>query len=144
MRNLSVVGRDFKVVDKPVGFVTTGDCATAGAEIGAFVAGLFGICVGMAFLIVPGIGPVIVAGPLSAALLGGAEASTVGGAIGAIAGALVGWGVPGVHVAKYETLVKGGKFLILARGESKAIEHAKSVLAPEVPEDLEIFENGAV
>lgn len=142
MRNVSVVGKDFEVVDKPAGFVTTGACARVGAEVGAFIAGIFGLCLGMAFIILPGIGPVIVAGELSAALLGAIEASTTGAAIGALAGALVGWGIPEVHTLKYETHVKGGKFLILARGDTKEIEHAKSVL--HHVDQLEVYEQSGM
>jgi hypothetical protein len=60
--------------------------------------------------------------------------------LGALAGGLVGWGVPSVHARKYEQHVKGGKFVVLARGDSAAIEHAKSVLWSEAPEHLEIFD----
>jgi hypothetical protein len=143
MRNVSIVGRDFQVEDEPVGFVTTGDCAAAGAEIGAFVGGIFGLCVGMAFLILPGLGFVIVAGPIAAALVGGEEGALAGAVIGGLAGALVGWGVPGVHARKYETHVKEGKFLVLARGDSETIGHAKQVLQPEGPDQLETYKNGA-
>ncbi len=73
MSDLSIVERDFQVSEEPVGFVSTGDFAAAGAGTGAWVGGLFGLLVGAAFLILPGLGPVIVAGPLSAALLGGVE-----------------------------------------------------------------------
>jgi uncharacterized membrane protein len=143
MRDLSIVGRDFQVRDEPVGFVTTGDYAEAGAETGAFIGGIFGLCVGMAFLILPGVGPVIVAGPLSAVLLGGGEGSVAGAAIGALAGALVGWGVLKDHAPKYEALVKAGKFLVLARGDTKELERAKSVLGTEAPDHLEVYERSA-
>jgi hypothetical protein len=142
MRNVSIVGRDFQVDDEPVGFVTTGDCAAAGAEIGAFVGGIFGLCFGMAFLILPGLGFVVVAGPIAAALVGGEEGAVVGAVVGGLAGALVGWGVPSIHARKHETHVKQGKFLVLARGDSEAIEHAKQVLQLEGPDQLEAYENG--
>jgi hypothetical protein len=79
MSDLSIVGRDFQVSEEPIGFVSAGDYASAGAGTGAWVGGLFGLLVGAAFLILPGIGPVIVAGPLSAALLGGIEGAIAGG-----------------------------------------------------------------
>jgi hypothetical protein len=140
MRNLSIVGRNFQVSDEPAGFVTTGDCAGWGADVGSFMGGIFGLFIGMGFLILPGLGLVIVAGPLTAALLGGIEGSAAGAVVGGLVGALVGWGVPGVHAAKYETHVKGGNFLVLARGGSKAIEHAKSVLSAGAPDSLENYE----
>lgn len=139
MSALSIVGRDFQVSEEPVGFVSTGDFATVGAGTGAWVGGLFGLLVGAAFLILPGVGPVIVAGPLSAALLGGLEGALAGAAIGALGGALVGWGVPKERALKYETQVKAGKFLVVARGDAEAIERANSLLAPESPEEVETF-----
>lgn len=143
MSDLSIVGRDFQVSESPVGFVTTGDYAAAGAGTGAWVGGLFGLLIGAAFLILPGVGPVIVAGPLSAALLGGLEGALAGAALGALSGALVGWGVPKEQALKYETQVKAGKFLVVARGHSEAIQKAKGLLEPEAPEDVEVYETAA-
>ena len=68
MSDLSIVGRDFQTTEEPVGFVDAKDYATAGAATGAWFGGLFGLCVGAAFLVLPGIGPIVVAGPLTAAL----------------------------------------------------------------------------
>lgn len=140
MHDLSIVGRDFQTSEQPVGFVTTGDFASAGAGTGAWVGGLFGLLVGAAFLILPGIGPVIVAGPLSAAIMGGIEGALAGAAVGALSGALVGWGVPMEHAMKFETHVKAGKFLVTARGSSADITRAYSLLAPDEPEHLEVYE----
>jgi uncharacterized membrane protein len=128
MRDLSIVGRDFRVQEEPAGFVTTGDYATAGAETGAWVGGLFGLLVGAAFLILPGLGVVVVAGPISAAILGGIEGAMAGAALGALGGALVGWGVPHEHAIKYETHIKAGKFLVVARGDAERVNHAKEIL----------------
>jgi len=144
MSDLSIVGRDFQVSEEPIGFVTAGDFATAGAGTGAWVGGLFGLLIGAAFLILPGVGPVIVAGPLSAALLGGIEGAIAGAALGALGGALVGWGVPREQAIKYETQVKAGKFLVLARGGTQEIERAKSLLGQELPEQMEVYGNASV
>jgi hypothetical protein len=139
MSDLSIVGRDFQVSEEPIGFVTTGDYAAAGAGTGAWVGGLFGLLVGAAFLILPGLGPIIVAGPLSAALLGGLEGALAGAALGGLAGALAGWGVPREQAMKFETQVKAGKFLVVARGGADQLAHAKAVLGPETPEHLEVY-----
>ncbi|MGA8348585.1 MAG: general stress protein, partial [Isosphaeraceae bacterium] len=61
MCDLSIIGRDFQMTEEPVGFISAGDCAKAGAETGAWFGGLFGLLVGAAFLILPGVGPVVVA-----------------------------------------------------------------------------------
>jgi hypothetical protein len=139
MRDLSIVGRDFQVSEEPVGFVSAGDYAAAGAGTGAWVGGLFGLLVGAAFLVLPGVGPVIVAGPLSAALLGGLEGALAGAAIGGLSGALIGWGVPKEEALKYETQVKAGKFLVVARGDRAALERARTLLARQTPEGLAVY-----
>ena len=87
MHDLSIIGRDFQMTEEPVGFISAGDCAKAGAETGAWFGGLFGLLVGAAFLILPGVGPVVVAGPLAAALLAGLEGAIAGTALGTLAGA---------------------------------------------------------
>jgi hypothetical protein len=56
MTDLSIVGRDFQVSEEPVGFVGAGDYAKVGAQTGAWFGGLFGLCVGAAFLVLPGSG----------------------------------------------------------------------------------------
>ena len=63
MCDLSIIGRGSQTTEEPVGFVTAGDYASAGAATGAWFGGLLGLCVGAAFLVLPGIGPIVVAGP---------------------------------------------------------------------------------
>jgi hypothetical protein len=140
MSDLSIIGRDFQMSEEPVGFVSAGDYAKAGAGAGAWFGGLFGLLVGAAFLILPGVGPVVVAGPLAAALLAGLEGAIAGTALGSLAGALVGWGIPKERALKYETQIKGGKFLVVARGVPEAIARARGLLAPHTPEHLEVYE----
>jgi hypothetical protein len=139
MCDLSIIGRDFQMTEEPVGFISAGDCAKAGAETGAWFGGLFGLLVGAAFLILPGVGPVVVAGPLAAALLAGLEGAVAGTALGTLAGALVGWGIPKDRALKYETQIKGGKFLVVVRGVPEVITRARSLLAPGAPEHMEVY-----
>ena len=122
MQNLSIVGKDFQSVEKPLGFVTTGTVAKSGAAVGAWTGGLFGLLVGAAFLIMPGIGPIIIAGPLSAAILGGIEGALAGAAFGGLAGALVGLGVSKDKAIRYESAVKAGKFLVTLQGDAPQVQ----------------------
>jgi hypothetical protein len=46
MHNLSIIGKDFQAVDRPLGFVTTGTVAREGAKVGAWTGGIFGLLVG--------------------------------------------------------------------------------------------------
>jgi len=66
MQDVSIIGKDFRAVEKPLGYVTTGTVAKEGAKVGAWTGGILGLLVGAAFLILPGVGPVIAFGPLSA------------------------------------------------------------------------------
>ena len=144
MGDLSIVGRGSQTTEEPVGFVSEADYATAGAATGAWLGGLLGLCVGAAFLVLPGIGPIVVAGPLSAAVLAGIEGALAGTALGSLAGALVGWGVPKEKALKYETHVKGGKFLVVVRGEPEVVARIRGLLAHETPEHLEQYHSTAV
>lgn len=138
--DLSIVGRDFQMSEKPVGFISAGDYATAGAAAGAWFGGLFGLCLGAAFLVLPGLGPVVIAGPLATAFLAGIEGALAGTALGSLAGALIGWGIPKERALKYETHVKGGKFLVIARGEPQAICRAREMLDHENADHIEVYD----
>jgi hypothetical protein len=139
MQNVSIVGKDFQAVERPLGFVTSGSMAKDGAKVGAWTGGFFGVLVGAAFLILPGVGPVIVAGPLGAALLGGIEGALAGAAFGGVTGALVGLGVSGAKAIRYESEVKAGKFVLTLTGDAGQIERARSLLGSKA-ESTEVVE----
>jgi uncharacterized membrane protein len=127
MKDISIIGKDFQAVERPLGFVTTGTVATEGAKVGAWTGGLFGLLVGAAFLILPGVGPVVIAGPLAAALLGGAEGALGGAAFGGLTGALVGLGIAKDKAIRYQSEVKAGKFLVTLQGDDTQVERARSL-----------------
>jgi hypothetical protein len=138
--DLSIVGKDFQMSEQPIGFVSARDYASAGAATGAWFGGLLGLCVGAAFLVLPGLGPVVIAGPLATPILAGFEGALAGTALGSLAGALIGWGIPKERALKYETHVKGGKFLVIARGEPQAICRARELLDPHHADHVEVFD----
>jgi hypothetical protein len=135
---ISIMGRNLQVTEEPFGLVSTGDYVKAGARSGALVGGLAGIALGAAFLTVPGVGPIVVAGPLAASVLAAVEGAVAGVAMGAIGGALVRWGVPREHALKYESEVKGGKYLVVVRGAQGSINRARRLLATETPEQIDV------
>src|SRR5262245_25999056 len=141
MQQVSIIGKDFQAVERPVGFVTTGSVAKDGAKIGGWTGGLFGLLAGAAFLILPGVGPVIIAGPLAAALLGGLEGALAGATLGGLTGALVGLGVSKDKAIRYESAVKAGKFLVTVQGDPPQIERAKSLLNGGKAENAEVVGN---
>ena len=140
MDQLSIVGQDFKTIEKPIGFLTTGSVACDGARVGAWTGGFFGILVGAAFLIVPGIGPLVIVGPLAATLLGGVEGALAGSAIGALAGALVSLGFSKNQAIRYESQIKAGKFLVTLKGDAQQLESAKKLLGDNNAETTEVVE----
>jgi hypothetical protein len=140
MQDVSIIGKDFQAVEKPLGFVTTGTVAKEGAKVGAWAGGIFGLLVGAAFLILPGVGPVIAFGPLSVALLGGLEGALAGAAFGGLTGALVGLGVSKDKAIRYESEVKAGKFLVTLRGDAPQIERARSLLTAGKAETTEVVQ----
>jgi hypothetical protein len=138
--DLSIIGRNYQTTEEPVGFISAGDYATAGAKTGASFGGLLGLLVGTAFLVIPGVGPVIVAGPIAASILAGIEGAIAGTALGTLAGALVGWGVPKERALKYETQIEGGNFIVLVRGAPDIIAQARSLLASKTPDHMEVYD----
>jgi hypothetical protein len=140
MQDVSIIGKDFQAVEKPLGFVTTGTVAKEGAKVGAWAGGIFGLLVGAAFLILPGVGPVIAFGPLSVALLGGLEGALAGAAFGGLTGALVGLGVSKDKAIRYESEVKAGKFLVTLQGDGPQIQRARSLLTAGKAETTEVVQ----
>ena len=140
MKNVSIIGKDFQAVEKPLGFVTAGSVAKDGAKVGACSGGLFGLLIGAAFLILPGVGPVVIAGPLAAALLGGAEGALGGAAFGGLMGALVGLGVSKDKAIRYESDVKAGKFLVTLQGDAAQNERARHFVDSDTAESSEVVE----
>jgi uncharacterized membrane protein len=140
MQDVSIIGKDFQAVEKPLGFVTTGTVAKEGAKVGAWAGGIFGLLVGAAFLILPGVGPVLAFGPLSVALLGGLEGALAGAAFGGLTGALVGLGVSRDKAIRYESEVKAGKFLVTLRGDATQIQRAKSLFTAGKAETTEVVQ----
>lgn len=144
MDQLSIVGQDFKTIEQPIGFLTTGSVACEGARVGAWTGGFFGILAGAAFLIVPGIGPLVIAGPLAATLLGGIEGAIAGSAVGALAGALVSLGFTKNQAIRYESQIRAGKFLVTFKGDSEQIEKARKLVEDNNAESVDIVETATV
>jgi hypothetical protein len=133
---VSVLAQNFQSEKQVHGFVTTGDVAKAGAGAGAWVGGLFGVLMGVAFIAVPGFGPLLVAGPLAASLLGGIEGAIAGAGAGGLLGALAGLGVSKQHIVKYEDNLKAGKYLVVAHGNAEDVSRAQSILQSSAPAEV--------
>ena len=131
MENISIIGKKFQTIEKPIGFVPTGTVAREGAMVGAWTGGIFGLLIGAAFLILPGVGPVIVAGPLAAALLSGVEGALAGATFGGLTGALVGLGISRPEAILYEAQVKAGKLLVTVHGSPEQAQRALALFTAD-------------
>jgi uncharacterized membrane protein len=120
MKKLSIVGKNFQTEEHAVGFYTAGDRMMHWGGQGVFWGSLWGILLGSGLFFIPGIGPIVALGAL--------EGAAVGGTAGVLGAALLNLGVPDDQIVKYETEVKAGKFLVLARGTAGDIEQAHRVL----------------
>jgi hypothetical protein len=83
---------------------------------------------GGAFIFVPGLGPLVAMGPLVGFLAGALEGAVLGGAAGIFGAALASLGVPDDQRVLYETEIKAGRFLVIARGGAAEIERAHAIL----------------
>ena len=128
INQISIVTQNIETTKKVHGFITAGEVAAQGASSGAWVGGFFGLLVGAAFIWVPGVGPLFVAGPFAAALLGGVEGIVAGATGGGLLGALFGWGISKEHILKYEEVIKGGKYLVIANGDEAQVNQAHTIL----------------
>ena len=129
MKRLSIVGKDFRTEEHAVGFYTAGDRMRFWGAQGAFWGSLWGMLFGSALFFIPVVGHLIVLGPMVGWIVGALEGAVVGGAAGALGGALSSIGVPDDSIVKYESELKTGKFLVIARGSGTMMEGARSVLS---------------
>lgn len=125
IKNLSIVGQDYKSEEHPVGFIHTGDRVVSWGQMGAYLGTFWGVLTGSAFFIIPGFGQLIFAGYVIAVL----ESALIGGAIGLVSGALASLGIPKDSVIEYEAALKAGGFLVIAHGSDAEVQRAKTILA---------------
>jgi uncharacterized membrane protein len=128
MQKLSIVGKDYHTEEHVVGYYNVGDRMKYWGKLGAFWGGVWGLLFGAAFFWVPAIGPVLAGGPLVAAIVGALEGAAVFGGLSAVGAGLVSLGIPRDSVLKYETDLKGGKFLLIAHGTADEVARAKDVI----------------
>jgi hypothetical protein len=125
MRNLSIIGQDYQIEERPIGFVNTGKRMFTWGKYGAFWGTICGLLFGSAFLFLPGIGYVMFAGYIISAL----EGAVVGGSIGVLGAALARLGIPENSVVQYQSALKAGHFLLIAHGVGEDVQRAKDLLA---------------
>jgi uncharacterized membrane protein len=134
MKSLSIIAVDLCAVENIEGYYSTVDRMKKWGEIGAFYGGFWGLLFGAATFFIPGIGPILIAGPI-AAIVVALEGALAVGTLSAIGAALVSLGIPEKHALKYETEIKAGKYLLLARGDKMQINDARALLHVHLPKE---------
>lgn len=97
---------------------------------GGALGGAAGLALGAGLLAIPGIGPIVAMGPLAAAL-GGA-------ATGGVAGALVDYGIPQDQSDFYESKIKEGKTVLIAKADESKADSMASTLRNHGAKDVKI------
>jgi len=128
MKKLSIIGKDYHTEEHVVGYYNTGDRMKYWGKLGAFWGGIWGLLFGAAFFAIPGIGPILVGGPLVTWIIGALEGAAVVGGVSALGAGLFSIGIPKNSVLKYETAIKGGKYLVIAHGTADEVAHAKEII----------------
>ena len=136
IKKLSIVGKEYHSEEHVIGYYNAGDRMKYWGKMGAFWGGIWGLLFGAAFFAIPGIGPVLIAGPLVSWIVGALEGVIVVGGLSAIGAGLYSIGIPKDSVLKYETAIKGDKFLLLAHGTPDEVTRAKDVIQTTYPADL--------
>ncbi|MGD0089969.1 MAG: general stress protein [Planctomycetota bacterium] len=129
MKNLSIVGKDYRTEEHVIGYYNVGDRMKFWGKLGAFWGGLWGLLFGTAFFFVPGIGPVLVFGPLAGWIIAALESAVVVGGLSALGAGLYSIGIPKDSILNYENHIKLGKFVVVAHGTAQEIAAAKTIIA---------------
>ena len=136
VKQLSIVGKDYRTEEQVVGYYNTGDRVKYWGKLGAFWGGIWGLLVGTAFFFIPGVGPVLVAGPVVAWIVSALEGAVVVGGLSAVGAALYSVGIPKDSVLRLDTALKAGKFLVVAHGSATDVAKAKDILSTRGASDL--------
>jgi hypothetical protein len=142
IKKLAIVGQGYHTDDRVVGYYTTGDRMKHWGKNGAFWGGLCGLLVGSPFFVIPGVGPVVVAGAAVAWIVSALEGAVVVGGLSALGAALYSIGVRKDSALKYESSIKAGKFLLVARGTAEGAEAARRILDATHAEEMNVHQAG--
>ena len=118
MKKLSIVGRDYHTDEHVVGYYNAGDRMKYWGKLGAFWGGFWGLLFGAGLFIVPTVGPVMVAGPLVGWIVASLENAVLVGGLSVLGAGIYSIGIPKDSILKYETAIKGGKFVLIAHGSA--------------------------
>lgn len=137
--HISILTNGLQMREQIQGYVTAGEVAAEGARTGVWTGGLFGLLAGTVFLWAPTLGPLLILGPLAAAGIGALE----GGAVGGLLGAILGKQMEKDRVAKIQTALEGGKFVVVVHGPPQELELVRRVMGEHGGQDVATFKANA-
>jgi hypothetical protein len=136
IKQLSIVGKDYRTEDHVVGYYNTGGSLKYWGKLGAFWGGIWRILAGEAFFWMPGVGPILVGGPLVSSIVGALEGATVHNGLTPLGSALHTMGIPKSNVINYESALKANKFLLVVHGVNGEGSKASEILRKTEPIEL--------
>ncbi|MCL4351810.1 MAG: DUF1269 domain-containing protein [Firmicutes bacterium] len=134
--NISLVGKDFSIHEKPLGYTTIGGVAKKGSKFGALWGGIIGLLMGFTIFFMPVTGPILLFGPIAYALTTAVEGAVFGG----LAGLLIGWGLKHEKALQFEKSVEKGEYLVVVSGDEELMGQAYLVLQSTDTVNLERFQ----
>ncbi|MCY0898428.1 MAG: DUF1269 domain-containing protein [Firmicutes bacterium] len=135
VEHISLVGKNFSIHEKPLGYTTISGVAKQGSKFGALWGGILGLLMGFTVFFMPVTGPILLFGPLAYALTTAVEGAIFGG----LAGLLIGWGLKREHALQFERSVEEGEYLVMVSGDDELVGRAYFVLQQTAPTHLEMF-----
>ncbi len=136
IENISLVGKNFSIHEKPLGYTTIAGVAKQGSKFGAIWGGIIGLLVGFTVFFMPVTGPLLLFGPIAYALTTAVEGAVFGG----LAGVLVGFGLKHDKALQFEKSIEKGDFLVVVSGDDELMSQAYLVLQTTNTSELERFQ----
>jgi len=125
VKQLSIIGKaQTEVVDDQLHVMPKDPIKAGGLGAGTAIGATLGILTGVGLFAIPGLGFLYGAGALVGAIAG-FDAGLIGGGIASV---LTTVGVKDDNVKKYHDILEEGKFIVVAQGSEKEVNHAKDIL----------------
>jgi outer membrane lipoprotein SlyB len=132
---ISLVGRNFSIHEKPLGYTTIAGVAAEGSRFGALWGGILGLLLGFTVFFAPAAGPLLLFGPIAYALTTAVEGAVFGG----LAGILIGWGLKREKAIQFERSIEQGEFLVVVSGDDDLVDRAYFLLQGTGASDVQMF-----
>lgn len=136
VEQISLVGKNFSIHEKPLGYTTISGVAKQGSKFGAIWGGILGLLAGFTVFFMPVSGPLLLFGPLAYALTTAVEGAIFGG----VAGILVGWGLHHEKAIQFERSVEEGEYLVVVSGDDTLVGRAYLWLQQTAASRVEMFQ----